>query len=105
MDKAFETAFAQPVAILLSLAMGGLLILVLFRSALVPETRFTGWVRSVTGRNGRYGFGLLIVLWSIAMAILASLGLSANEVGGPALVGLFLGFFIFMGFIWAVIGE
>ena len=94
-----------PIAIFISLAISALMVLILLRSALVPETRFTNWVRGVTGRNGRYAFGLLIVLWIAGMAVLDSLGLPANVVGGPALVGLFGGFFIFMGFIWAVIGE
>ena len=94
-----------PIAFFISLAISALMVLILLRSALVPETRFTNWVRGVTGRNGRYAFGLLIVLWIAGMAVLASLGLPANVVGGPALVGLFGGFFIFMGFIWAVIGE
>ena len=39
------------------------------------------------------------------MAFLASLELPFNTVGAPALIGLFAGIFIFMGFIWAVIGE
>ena len=94
-----------PIAFFISLAISALMVLILLRSALVPETRFTNWVRGVTGRNGRYAFGLLIILWIAGMAVLASLGLPANVVGGPALVGLFGGFFIFMGFIWAVIGE
>ena len=50
-------------------------------------------------------FGLLLVAWIVGMSVLAALGLPANVVGGPALIGLLLGFFIFMGFIWAVIGE
>ncbi|CAN5471891.1 MAG: hypothetical protein H0V12_07620 [Chloroflexi bacterium] len=105
MSPEFEAAFAQPVAILLSIAMGGALVTILLRSALVPETRFTGWVRGVTGRNGRYGFALMLLVWTVAMAILSNLGLTANEIGGPALVMLFAGFFLFMGFIWSVIGE
>ena len=39
------------------------------------------------------------------MGLLASLGLGVQTVGVPALVGLFAGIFIFMGFIWSVIGE
>ena len=39
------------------------------------------------------------------MGFLASQDLEATQVGGLALLGLFAGIFIFMGFIWAVIGE
>jgi len=81
------------------------MIVILLRVALVSERRYTGWVRTITNRNGRYLFGFLLVLWIAAMALLASFNLPANTVGGPALIGLFAGFFIFMGFIWAVISE
>ena len=101
----FQTAIAQPLALVLGIAMGAVMVVIFLRVALVPERRYTGWVRSVTNRNGRYLFGLLLVLWIGAMAFLASLNLPANTVGGPALIGLFAGFFIFMGFIWAVISE
>ncbi len=101
----FQTAIAQPVALLLGIAMGALMVAIFLRVALVPERRYTGWVRSITNRNARYLFGLLVLLWIGGMGFLASLNLPANTVGGPALVGLFAGFFIFMGFIWAVISE
>ncbi len=105
MDKAFETAFATPVAFLVTIAIAAAIITILLRSALVPQSRFTGWVRGITGRNGRYLFLILVVAWVVGMSILASLGLPANEVGGPALIGLLAGFFLFMGFIWSVIGD
>jgi hypothetical protein len=73
--------------------------------ALVPSRRNTGWVSSITGRNGRWLFLFLILLWSAGMAFLASLGLGPQQAGAPAMVGLFAGIFIFMGFIWSVIGE
>jgi hypothetical protein len=105
MSAQFEAAFATPIAFLLTTLLAGALVLIIARTALVPETRFTGWVRSLTGRNGRYAFGFLIVLWIIAMAVLAYLNLPANVAGSPAFIGLLAGVFIFMGFIWAVIGE
>jgi hypothetical protein len=70
-----------------------------------PERRRVAWVQAITNVNARYLFLGLIVLWMAAMGFLASLNLDANTVGVPALVGLFAGIFIFMGFIWAVIGE
>ncbi len=101
----FQTAIGQPLALLLGIALGAAMILVLLRVALVPERRYTGWVRGLTGRNGRVLFFILIVAWTIGMAGLASMNLGPNEAGAPALVGLFAGFFLFMGFIWSVIGE
>ncbi len=105
MSPEFEAAFATPIAFLLTTLLAGALVLIIARTALVPETRFTGWVRGLTGRNGRWGFGFLIVLWIIAMAVLAYLNLPANVAGSPAFIGLLAGVFIFMGFIWAVIGD
>ena len=66
-DRAFETAFATPVAFLTTTAIAGLLIAMLLRAALVLETRFTGWVRSIMGPNGRYLFIVLLVAWVIGM--------------------------------------
>lgn len=105
MSKEFEAVFATPLAFLITIAVSGVMVALLLRAALVPESRFTGWVRGITGRNGRYAFGGLLVLWIVVMSVLAVLNLPANVAGGPALIGLFVGFFIFMGFIWAVIGE
>jgi len=105
MSREFEAAFATPIAFFLSILLAAVMIALVARTALVPESRFTGWVRGVTGRNGRYAFAVLIVLWMAGMAVLAFLNLPANIAGGPALIGLFAGFFIFMGFIWSVIGE
>ena len=101
----FQSAIAEPVALLVGTLMGAVMIVILLRVALVSERRYTGWVRTVTNHNGRYLFGFLLVAWVTSMGLLASFNLPANTVGGPALIGLFAGFFIFMGFIWAVIGE
>ncbi len=105
MDRAFETAFATPVAFLVTTGISAVLIGIFLRAALVPQSRSSGWTRPITGRNGRYFFGLLLVAWMAGMGVLASLGLNANEIGGPAFIGLLAGFFLFMGFIWSVIGE
>jgi hypothetical protein len=87
--------------ILLGALMVGLILLVL----IVPERRRTAWVEAITGVNAKYLFLGLIIAWALAMGLLASLGLEVNTVGVPALIGLFAGIFIFMGFIWSVIGE
>jgi hypothetical protein len=105
MDHSFEAAFATPLGFLLSTIAAGGLVAILLRSALVPETRFTSWVRSVTGRNSRYLILVLIFVWIAGMAFLSSLGLAPDQLGGFAFIGLLIGFFLFMSFIWAVIGE
>jgi hypothetical protein len=87
--------------ILLGAVMVGFLLIVM----IVPDRRATGWVRAVTNINAKYLFGFLIVAWIATMGLLASFELPANTVGAPALLGMFAGIFIFMGFIWAVIGE
>jgi len=93
--------FAWIGALVLSLAFS----LIMLRVALVPEQRYTGWVKTIVGPNGRWLFLILILLWGAAMAFLASLGLGPQQQGAPAFLGLLIGIFLFMGFIWSVIGE
>ena len=93
------------VAFLGGIVLGAQMIVVLLAVMIVPDQRRTGWVRSITNVNAKYLFFGLIIVWIAAMGFLASLELPANTVGAPALIGLFAGIFIFMGFIWAVIGE
>ncbi|MFO7533058.1 MAG: hypothetical protein R6W93_11400 [Candidatus Limnocylindrales bacterium] len=87
--------------VLLGAAMVALLVIVM----LVPERRRTAWVEAITTVNAKYLFLALIIVWAVSMGFLASLNLEVNTVGVPALIGLFAGIFIFMGFIWSVIGE
>jgi predicted Co/Zn/Cd cation transporter (cation efflux family) len=93
------------VAFLGGILLGAAMITFLMIVMIVPDRRSTRWVRSITNINAKYLFGLLILVWIATMGLLASLELPANTVGAPALIGLFAGIFIFMGFIWAVIGE
>ncbi len=93
----------QYVAFVVSIVIAGALVMGLLRAALVPESRYTGWAHALTGRNGRYLMLILLIVWGLAMASLQALPAEAN--GGLALIGLLAGFFIFMGFIWSVIGE
>lgn len=101
----FQQLIAQPFALFGSILIAGVMTYIILKVSLVPGERYTGWVRSVAGRNGRWLFLLLIVVWGAGMALLASLGLGPQQMGSPALVGLFVGIFLFMGFIWSVIGE
>jgi hypothetical protein len=101
----FQQLLLHPAAALGSIAIAALMTLIILLVALVPSRRFTTWVRSIIGPNGRYLFLILIFLWIGGMAFLASLNLGPQQIGSPALVGLFAGIFLFMGFIWSVIGE
>jgi hypothetical protein len=101
----FEQLILHPFAFIGSLFLAALMGLIILRVALVPSQRYTGWVRSLGGRNGRWFFLILIVLWGAGMALLASLNLGPQQTGAPAFLGLFIGIFLFMGFIWSVIGE
>lgn len=85
--------------------LGAVLVSFLLVVMLVPERRRTAWVQAITTVNAKYLFLVLIIVWALAMGFLASMDLEVNTVGVPALLGLFAGIFIFMGFIWSVIGE
>jgi hypothetical protein len=93
------------VAFLGGIVLGAAMVAFLLIVMIVPDRRKTGWVAAITNVNAKYLFFALIIAWIAAMGLLASLQLPSTTVGGPALVGLFVGIFIFMGFIWAVIGE
>ena len=85
--------------------LGAVMVAVLLIVMLVPERRRTAWVEAITTVNAKYLFLALIIAWALAMGFLASMDLEVNTIGVPALIGLFAGIFIFMGFIWSVIGE
>lgn len=96
--------------LLAAIAISVVIVVIAFKSASVAESRVTRWVRSVAGPNGRYAFGLLILAWTGFMFVLSVLppepnGAPAAALGGLGLVGLMVGTFIFLGFIWSVISE
>ena len=101
----FLQLILNPYALFGSIAIAALMVIIIAKVALVPSRRVTSWVRTIAGPNGRWLFLVLLVLWGVAMAFLASLNLGPQQMGSPALVGLFAGIFLFMGFIWSVIGE
>lgn len=101
----FEQLILHPFALLGSILLAAIMSLILLAVALVPSRRYSGWVRGIVGPNGRWLFLLLIFLWIGGMAFLASLGLGPQQTGAPAFLGLFVGIFLFMGFIWSVVGE
>jgi hypothetical protein len=101
----FLQLIIHPVALIGSVLLAAVMGIILLRVALVPSQRYTGWTRAVVGPNGRWLFLLLILLWIAGMAFMSSLGLGPQQSGAPAFVMLLVGIFLFMGFIWSVIGE
>jgi hypothetical protein len=103
----FENFPANLVILLVATAVAGLFVYVFLRSAMAADGR-SAWVRRITSPNARTLFTLLFIGW----AVVFGLGLQfvphegANSpYGGLGLIALFTGFFIMMGFLWAVIGE
>ena len=101
-SRQFEAILAQPVGMLLSIIAAAAIVLVLLKVFMAPERR-DAWVDRITGPNGRAVFLLLILAWTGFMFVVTLLPESFH--GAMQLVGMLAGFFIFMGFTWAVIGE
>jgi hypothetical protein len=90
--------------------LGAIVVWIVFKAARVPESRTVQWVKGIVGPNGRYLFGLLVLLWVGFMFWLYLLppepsGVPNALIGGLAFVGLLAGTFLFLGFIWSVISE
>src|SRR5262245_65673060 len=62
--------------------LGALMVALLMVIFIVPERRRTAWVHAVTSVNAKYLFFILIIAWSLAMGLLASLNL--EEIGRAA---------------------
>lgn len=101
----FQQLLLHPFAFFGAVLLAAIFSIIILRVALVPEQRHVGWTRAIVGPNGRWLFLILILLWCAGMAFLASLGLEALQSGSLAFLGLLIGIFLFMGFIWSVIGE
>ncbi|HET7026343.1 MAG TPA: hypothetical protein VFI28_01490 [Candidatus Limnocylindrales bacterium] len=104
----FTIAFQRPVEFGTAFALAFAIIFIAFKSAKSAEGRQTGWVRAITSSNARILFAILFIVWALVFGI----GLQfvphegANSpYGALGLIALFSGFFIMMGFLWAVIGE
>jgi hypothetical protein len=103
----FTIAFQRPVEFGIAAGITVAMILIIARSAMAAEGR-SRWTRRITGPSGKWIFGLLFVAWAIVFGV----GLqfvphegASSPYGGLGLIALFTGFFIMMGFLWAVIGE
>ena len=98
----------HPIPFWVSAGVAGLFILIWLKSALSSEGRQSSWARAITNPHARFLFGLLFVGWAIFFGIglqLVPHQGADSPYGGFALIALFTGFFIMMGFLWAVIGE
>jgi hypothetical protein len=105
----FLTFFFQDIShfigLVIVLVASAVTVVLIAKPVLTATRRYTGWVETVTGPNGRWLFVILIVLWGASMAALALIGPAPLEGGALAFIGLLVGVFLFMGFIWSVIGE
>ena len=80
---------------------------IVLKSALSVEGG-SRWVRRITNPSGKFLFAFLFIVWAVVFGIGLQLvpHTGANSpYGGIGLIALFSGFFIMMGFLWAVIGE
>ena len=107
-------AVLVPTAFVSGIVIASVTVLVIFRAMLTSSQRHTSWVKSLTSPNGRIFFFILLLLWTGGMFLLPTIaqawqpalnGAPSTAEGGLALIGLLAGAFIFLGFIWAVIGE
>ena len=103
----FLIAFQQPIPFGVSAAIVILMIWIMLKSAMTAEGGAT-WVRKITNPNAKFLFTFLFIGWAVVFGIGLQLvpHTGANSpYGGIGLIALFSGFFIMMGFLWAVIGE
>ena len=103
----FLIAFQQPVPFGISAALVLTMIYIIQRSAMTAEGG-ASWVKRITGPNAKFLFTFLFIGWALVFGV--GLQLVPHEganspYGGIGLIALFSGFFIMMGFLWAVIGE
>ena len=103
----FLIPFQQPIPFGISAGIVILMILIIQRSAMSAEGG-ASWVRKITNPNAKYLFAFLFIAWAVVFGIGLQLVTHTGDnspYGGIGLIALFSGFFIMMGFLWAVIGE
>jgi hypothetical protein len=99
--------FARPIEFGIATAITVLMLVIIARAALSAQGP-SGIGRFMARPTSKMLFGLLFLGWAIVFGI--GLQLVPHEganspYGGLGLIAMFSGFFIMMGFIWAVIGE
>ena len=103
----FLVAFQQPIPFGISALVVTAMIVVILKSALSSEGG-AGWVRRLTNPNAKFLFTFLFIGWAVVFGIglqLVPHQGASTPYGALGLIALFSGFFIMMGFLWAVIGE
>ena len=103
----FLIVFQQPIPFGISALLVILMLGIVLRSAMTAEGG-SSWARKITNPNAKYLFAFLFIGWALVFGIGLQLvpHTGANSpYGGMGLIALFSGFFIMMGFLWAVIGE
>ncbi len=103
----FLVAFQQPIPFGISAIVVIAMIGIILKAALSSEGG-AGWVRKVTNPNAKFLFTFLFIGWAVVFGIglqLVPHSGASTPYGALGLIALFSGFFIMMGFLWAVIGE
>ena len=103
----FLVAFQQPIPFGISAVVVVAMIGIMLKAALSSEGG-AGWVRRVTNTNAKFIFTFLFIAWAVVFGIglqLVPHTGASSPYGSLGLIALFSGFFIMMGFLWAVIGE
>jgi hypothetical protein len=103
----FLVAFQQPIPFGISALVVTAMIGIMLKAALSSEGG-AGWVRKVTNTNAKFLFTFLFIVWAVVFGIglqLVPHSGASTPYGALGLIALFSGFFIMMGFLWAVIGE
>ena len=99
---------ASFIAFAVSIAIAALMVFIFLRAASTAEGRPSLLRRWMRMPNTKILFGLLFVGWAVVfgltMLVVPHQGAS-SPYGGLALIFMFSGFFIMMGFLWAAIGD
>jgi hypothetical protein len=103
----FLVAFQQPIPFGISVVVVTAMIGIMLKAALSSEGG-AGWVRKITNPNAKFLFTFLFIAWAVVFGIglqLVPHSGASTPYGALGLIMMFSGFFIMMGFLWAVIGE
>ena len=103
----FTIFFSRPIEFGIATGITVLMLVIILRAAMSAQGP-SGLGRMMARPTTKWLFGLLFVGWAIVFGI--GLQLVPHEganspYGGIGLMMMFSGFFIMMGFLWAVIGE
>ena len=103
----FTVFFERPIEFGAATAITVAMVWIWFKAASSAEGG-ARWTRWITSPNAKWLFALAFIGWAVVFGV--GLQLVPHEganspYGGLGLIALFSGFFIMMGFIWAVIGE